>query len=98
MRQYNIDYSDPVAAARTTIEMFRDQLIGYRTTTSKPEELEWEIRVYEFMLEDPLTRLQAYQAARAQPGWPKAKRAVVKELGWKIPAPTSAACEGKKDG
>lgn len=87
MREYNIDYNDPVQAAITTINMHRDTLISLRKRTAKPEELEWEIRLYDYMLKEPVARLDAYYKARipkfGKP--PIEKRKVVKKLGWVIP-------------
>lgn len=86
VKKYSVDLSDPEGAARNTIQMFRDQLVGYRKTTSHPEELEWEIRLYDYILEDPANRLSAYKEARMGRGFvPKNKREVVKALGWEVP-------------
>lgn len=88
LREYSIDYSNPEEAAKTTLRMFIDQLISYRGTSPKPDELEWEIRVYEFMLNDPspATRLRQYQEARAgKYCTTSGKRDAVSALGLVIP-------------
>lgn len=92
VREYHIDYSDEVGAAKTTLQLHIDTLVSFRHTTSHPEELEWEIRLYEYMLEDPVVRLKAYQDARygateAEPRWskpPLSKRETVAVLGWVV--------------
>lgn len=91
-REYHIDYNDPVAAAKTTLQLHIDTLVSFRHTTAHPEELEWEIRLYEYMLEDPVARLKAYQDVRygtmdTPDDWhpPLDKREVVKILGWVVP-------------
>lgn len=88
IREYSIDYNNPEAAARTTINIHRDTLIYFRGTTPHQEELEWEIRLYEFMLEDPVARLKAYQDTRYDKNDMQrmSKRAVVARLGWNVPA------------
>lgn len=86
-REYTIDFNNPEQAARTTLKMHIDTLDSFRHTTDHPAELEWEIRLYEFMLQDPVPRLKLYQEAR----WPElgkppiSKRAVVEKLGWVVP-------------
>lgn len=93
-REYFIDFGDPDGAALTTLNMHRDTLIscrGTQETTEAEAELEWEIRLYEFMMKDPLTRLDQYQKARwperGEEGYPfpRLKREVAKVLGWEIP-------------
>jgi hypothetical protein len=90
-REYHIDYSDPVAAAKTVLQLHIDTLVSFRgTTTSHPEELEWEIRLYEYMLEDPVVRLKQYQDVRygeIEPGVytpPLSKKETVAKLGWVV--------------
>jgi hypothetical protein len=87
MKTYSLDYDDPNAAAKVTLQIFIDQLTELRSTTSKPAELEWEIRVYHFILEDPVKRLTAYQNARRRGDGlkPYSKRDAVAKLGWVIP-------------
>lgn len=92
-RIYHIDSTNTEEAAKTTIHIHRDTLISFRDTTPHRDELEleWEIRLYDYMLEDPVKRLQEYQDARmgkmkTPDDWhpPKAKREVVTELGWDV--------------
>jgi hypothetical protein len=84
-REYNIDYNNPEKAATTTINMFRDQLVSFRGTSSKPDELEWGIRLYDFMLKDPVKRLKQYGNARQTATCLRSKRQVVQVLAWEIP-------------
>jgi hypothetical protein len=70
------------------IEVALAQLESYRATTSKPDQLDWEIRLYQFILSqsDPESAARAYLTARASgKSGQKPKRLVVQELGWKIP-------------
>lgn len=84
LREYKLDLADPIGSAKTKIQMFRDQLIGYRGISPLPDELEWEIRLYDFMLEDPVTRLEQYNTARMVGHTLRSKRAVAKDLGWEV--------------
>ncbi len=85
-RDYNIDFTNAEEAAKTTLQMFKDQLISYRPTTPNPELLEWEIRLYDFMLEDPVPRFEAYRRARyGKEGGMRSKHETVGALGWVIP-------------
>jgi hypothetical protein len=68
---------------RTMIEGFILQLKKYRQTTSNPEQLEWEIRLYEFMLKDPDSLLNQYMEKRYSSGT-LSKQETVKLLGWVI--------------
>lgn len=58
-------------------------------TSAYPEELAWEIRLYEWILAQPDAEEKArqYGAARSflGSGAPVPKREVVKRLGWEIP-------------
>ena len=85
-RDYTIDYADPVQAAKITLQLHWDTLVSMRGNCTDSNELEWEIRLYEFMLEDPLKRIDAYYGVRyrdrSKP--PTEKREVVKELGWDV--------------
>lgn len=90
-REYTINFGNKEEAARTTLNMHRDTLISCRGRSPHPEELEWEIRLYEFMLEDPAKRLAEYQDVRhgkmmTPDDWhpPKPKREVAKILGWDV--------------
>lgn len=84
-REYDIDYSKPEEAARNTIQMHKDTLISLRERTTKRDELEWEIRVYDYMLEDPFRRLKEYNEARFDKNdMPIDKRVAIKALGWDI--------------
>jgi hypothetical protein len=87
-REYHINYSDPVAAAKTVLQFHIDTLVSFRgTTASHPEELEWEIRPYEYMLEDLAVRLKQCQGVRygeIEPGVyvpPLSKKEMVAKLG-----------------
>ena len=71
-------------SAREVVEVYKKQLIHFRGKTEKPEELEWEIRLYDFILEMPETRLRQYNEVRFGDGYPKSKRITVKILGWNI--------------
>lgn len=85
-RKYSIDYNNPVKAAQTTIQAFIDSLTDLRAGCPNPEDLEWEIRLYQFILLDPIARLKAYQEQRFSKGYvPVKKREVVRKLGWKVP-------------
>jgi hypothetical protein len=85
-RSYHIDYNNPDEAARATVQMHKDTLVSFRGTTPHPEELEWEIRLYDYILEDPLVRLKQYQDARFDKDCiPINKRKAVAKLGWTIP-------------
>lgn len=66
--------------------MFRSELMAMRTTTTKRDELEWEIRLYDFMLLDPEARLQQYHDAREGDStrFLIPKREVVQKLGWVV--------------
>lgn len=55
------DYIRRNALALRAIAVFKDQLENLRTTTQKPEQLEWELRLYEYMEQDPVNRLKQYQ-------------------------------------
>lgn len=61
------------------------QLEGYRLTHKNPSELEWEIRVYNFILGSPdrNDRAEQYLKSRHKAGL-KTKRQVVKDLGWNV--------------
>lgn len=86
-KEYKIDYAKPEEAAVTTLNMFKDTLVACRGKSPKPEELEWEIRLYDFMLLDPVARLEAYMKTRVPKlgKAPLAKRKVVEMLGWEVP-------------
>lgn len=88
IREYSIDYNDKEGAARETIKMHRETLESFRPLTNKPEELEWEIRLYNFIEQDPHRRLTEYMDARLPEnsrGVPIDKREVVRILGWDVP-------------
>lgn len=71
--------------ARDAITAFRDQLASYRGLEHPPKDLEWEIRLYDYMLEDPEQRMREYNDVRFQPEYGIiSKREVVKQLGWVI--------------
>lgn len=77
----------PEKASISAIEIMKESLMRCRHTTKKPDELEWELRVYEFMLLNPVNRLADYMKVRNRDGgYPHLvpKRQVVQELGWEI--------------
>lgn len=85
-REYDLGVVGTLDFYRKTVEMHKDTLISLRKTTPKPEELEWEIRVYDYILVDPAVRYPQYQLARFDDNnMPRSKRTVIKELGWDIP-------------
>lgn len=87
-RNYKLDLKDGRQVAIECIRMMRDSLIICRGSTRKPEELEWEIRVYDFIEQDPEVRLKQYQEARCNGGRlipNRSKRETVALLGWVIP-------------
>ena len=67
--------------------MLIDQLESYRKITRNFDDLEWEIRLYRFMLENPEDLLLQFHEARYQDGTEilKSKREVASILGWEIP-------------
>ncbi len=70
------------------IRVALEQLRAYRATTPNPVELEWEIRLYEFILAQPNAEeaAAAYQKTRHRGGGsPLPKREVAARLGWRIP-------------
>ena len=84
-RHFEIDMNDADGGASSTIKMFIAQLEGLRKTTGHPEELEWEIRLYQFMLKDPAKRLDDYGKMRrsCDDGW-MPKREVARQLKWEV--------------
>lgn len=84
-----IDMNGSDESARTMVQIFLDQLHAFRSTTNKPDELEWEIDVYKYILGDPAKRLAAYNNARhgdgPHLGIRVSKRKAVEKLGWVIP-------------
>lgn len=70
--------------AKDAIAMMRKSLVDLRSTTRFPKELEWEIRVYDYMLEDPVIRLEQYFKARWLAEGQLAKRDAIKNLGWDV--------------
>jgi hypothetical protein len=86
MRKYKIDLTADDGGAASIIRMYKDGLERMRGSTDHPDELEWEIRLYDFILEDPAPRLKAYQEARfPDDGAPIEKREVIRILGWNVP-------------
>lgn len=68
-----------------------EQLMSLRNTTPNRAELEWEIRLYRFILadKDPEAAAKLYYEARyieTKPGEFRmlSKRAVVAKLGWRV--------------
>lgn len=84
MKEYNINFSDPNEGAKEMIMVWIEQLEGFRFTTSQPKELEWELGLYRFMLNDPAVRLDQYREARHLGSKMVSKREAVKSLGWEI--------------
>lgn len=76
-------YGDGLAAI---IGVSLDQLRGYRGVSLHPEELEWEIRLYEFILAQPDSDKAArdYFEARRRGGRLLTKREAAQKLGWKV--------------
>jgi hypothetical protein len=65
-------------------------LEGLRKTTRKPADLEWEIRLYKWILQQPdpeATAKQYFEMRENQtdPFMPLGKRETVKRLGWVVP-------------
>ena len=86
VKTFQIDMSTPLQSARGLLKMHIETLESFRGSSTKPEELKWEIRVYEFMLEDPVKRLDDWNRIRHRNAFrPLPKREVVKILGWSIP-------------
>lgn len=81
---YDIDYTDKDGGSTSTLKMLIEQLEELRGTTKYPEELEWEIRLYQFMLKDPQKYLAEYEKTRRTAQGFRPKREVVKILGWEI--------------
>lgn len=86
LEEKNIDSSDPRQFAIDTIHVFIRQLERHLETTSNPIELEWEIKVYKYMLLDPEVRLKQYNYARFGENDTayRPKREAIKILGWNI--------------
>lgn len=56
-------------------------------SSSKPKELDWEIKLYEWILAQPDAKQKSYEYLRARAihgGSLLPKRRVIKNLGWKI--------------
>ena len=84
-QEHTIRLDDEEQGAKDTLNMLISQLEGYRETTPKPEELEWEIRLYKYMLKDPVARMRKYYEERSKVGMgPGSKRQVAKNLGWEV--------------
>lgn len=86
-RTLTVNLNDPDASAKQQVEFLRQGLIACRGKSEHPEELEWEIRLYDFILEDVPARLRQYLAARDldDRGRKLPKRQVAKLLGWNVP-------------
>jgi hypothetical protein len=70
-----------------SIKEFIRQLEFLRSTTGQPEELEWELRLYNWILAQPdaETKAETYLKLRTKNGFPPVpKRDVVRQLGWSI--------------
>lgn len=68
----------------TAVIAMREQLICYRGTTPNPELLEWEIRIYEFIIAHQNPEHMAEQWMQASKK-NRDKKLRIKELGWEIP-------------
>jgi hypothetical protein len=77
------DLTENKDPTRQIVEGLIKQLESYRGTTSNPDDLEWEIRVYKYILESPEERWEQYSQAR---NWDKyiSTRDAVKQLGWDV--------------
>lgn len=83
-KTFDLDLNNPTNTLKMHIEMLK----MYRNTTDKPDELEWEIRLYEYMLNsadmkklyDDYNRIR-YEDTDAPP---LEKREVVERLGWVV--------------
>ena len=65
-----------------------EQLMSLRNSTKKRAELEWEIRVYRWILHQPdpeATALQYFEARDTGTMIPADKREAIARLGWSIP-------------
>lgn len=82
-----LDLKSPTLHADAIREGLR-QLRILRKNTLFPQEIEWEINLYEFILAstDPEACAKAYLGARTNMPKPS-KRQVAKDLGWDIPEP-----------
>lgn len=70
------------------VQVFLEQLKGYRGRSPNPEELEWEIRLYEWILEQPDAEAKAdayFKARHSDSCLYRSKRETVRALGWVIP-------------
>lgn len=90
IREYSIDYNRPDEAAKTMLQMHIDTLKSFRGRANNEVEMEWEIRLYEFMMESPAERLADYNRVRYEDSEklnapPREKREVVAILGWVVP-------------
>jgi hypothetical protein len=85
-REYNLGTIGTDDFYKNTVQMHRDTLVSCRGKSEFPEELEWEIRLYDYILEDPSVRYPAYQKARYDNDNRQmlSKRDVVKKLGWVV--------------
>jgi hypothetical protein len=76
--------SGPSGSIRVSLE----QLKSYRGKSPKPDELEWEIRLYEFILAQPDPDLAAdlyFKRRNHGHGLPPLrKRDVARKLGWEV--------------
>ena len=65
-----------------------EQLKSYRGKAPKPDELEWEIRLYEWILKQPNPEATAdayFKARHSDACLYRSKRETVRGLGWEIP-------------
>lgn len=90
IREYNFDFNESNETIKNILKMHIETMIEFRNTTPNPDELEWEIRVYEFMLNDTdsMARYKEYQYTRYAEfpkKLPLEKRETIKKLGWNIP-------------
>lgn len=82
---YKVNLSgSPEDSARSMLQAFKQSLLNARGVDKHREELEWEIRLYDFMLEDPVARLDEYKKHRFVNGVAVKKRDIVKMLGWNV--------------
>ncbi len=84
--QFEVNLNSPTFH-QDVIRQAIEQLMSMRNTTSKRELLEWEIRVYRWILRqpDPEGTAMKYFAKRQEMGGIMSDKAeVIKALGWEI--------------
>jgi hypothetical protein len=64
IKHYEAQAADPQQMAYTAIQIQKDFLEQYRGETPNPDELEWELRLCDYMLRDPAKRWEEYTSVR----------------------------------